>query len=114
MEVKIKNFLINKDHNGIFGGGKWHMLKAINEHGSIKAAADSLGRSYRKAWGDIKKAEEGLDRALIVKSRGGKNGGHAELTDFGQLLLKRWDIYQSDIKKESDKLYNKYLKDILE
>lgn len=113
MDVKIKLFLSTKDLEGIFGGGKWRMLQAIKEHGSIKAAADSLGRSYRKAWGDVKKAEDGFGKPLVIKSRGGKNGGHAELTEFGLLLLKHWDAYHKDMKKESDKLFNRHLKDIL-
>lgn len=114
MNVKIKLFLSTKENEGIFGGGKWHMLRAIKEQGSIKAAADSLGRSYRKAWGDIKKAEEGFGKPLVIKSRGGANGGHAELTDFGEILLKQWDKFHNGLKDESNKLFNMYLKNMLE
>ncbi len=63
------------------------LLKEIDLHGSLKKAAAKKGLSYRKAWGDIKEAEEFLSLVLIDSSRGGKDGGLSRLTDDGIELL---------------------------
>ena len=40
-----------------FGMGRLLLLDAIEETGSLKAAAEQLGMSYRAAWGKIKSTE---------------------------------------------------------
>ena len=72
---KFKLWFSTADSEGVFGDGKWRLLKAIDDKGSLKKAAESLGISYRKAWGDLKKAESCLGTRLIEKIRGGKDGG---------------------------------------
>src|SRR3546814_13129186 len=42
------------------------LLFAVREHGSISAAAKSLGLSYRHVWGELKRWEQTLGRTLIV------------------------------------------------
>lgn len=63
------------------------LLKEIGLHGSLKKAAIVRGLSYRKAWGDIKEAEEFLGLSLIDSTRGGKDGGLSQLTEDGKELL---------------------------
>ena len=45
------------DGQYVFGFGLSEILKAVGQAGSIKAGAESLGKSYRYVWGRIKKAE---------------------------------------------------------
>ncbi len=114
MRLKAKLFISSTKVDGLFGDGKWRLLQAIKRHGSIQKAADELGRSYRKAWGDIKRAEEGLGRRLVSKHRGGTSGGSTQLTDFGLQLLKGWKTFQSEVRGNMKKSYNKHLKMIVE
>ena len=59
------------------------LLQAVREHGSIAAAAQGLGRSYRHIWGELKRWEGELGRTLIVWDK----GQPAKLTEFGEKLL---------------------------
>lgn len=105
MKPNIKLYLTKDCIQNVFGSGKWHLLVAIQQYGSIQNAAKSLGRSYRKAWGDIKQAEIGLGKKLIVTSRGGKSGGEAKLTDFGSELLLKWNDYYTAIESSMKQAY---------
>lgn len=113
MEPLAKLYISSKKVKGIFGDGKYHLLKSIEDHGSIQEAARELGRSYRKAWGDIKVAEKGFGQALVVRTRGGRYGGSTTLTDFGLQLLKEWKKYRREIDLNMKKSFNKYLNKML-
>ncbi|MBC8146632.1 MAG: LysR family transcriptional regulator [Bacteroidetes bacterium] len=89
--LRYKMWLSAVSGEGILGDGKYRLLRTIEEKGSLKAAADTLGMSYRKAWGDIKKAEKLLGYDLTDKHRGGKDGGKSILTDKAKNLLEAYD-----------------------
>ncbi|MBO9650616.1 MAG: helix-turn-helix transcriptional regulator [Variovorax sp.] len=59
------------------------LLHAVREHGSISAAARSLGFSYRHVWGELRRWEELLGHALVT----GEQGRSAQLSEFGDKLL---------------------------
>jgi molybdate transport system regulatory protein len=113
MEPLAKLYISSTTVKGIFGDGKYYLLKAIQESGSIQEAARKLKRSYRKAWGDIKVAEKGFGQALVVRTRGGKSGGSTILTDFGLQLLKEWKEYRREIESNMKKSFNKHLKKVV-
>ncbi len=89
--LRYKLWLSAVSGEGIIGEGQYLLLRAIEDKGSLKAAADELGTSYRKAWGDIKKAEELLGYDLTEKHRGGKDGGKSILTNKAKNLLEAYD-----------------------
>ncbi len=59
LRARFKLWLSTEDVEGVFGDGKWRLLKSIDAKGSLKLASESLHISYRKAWGDLKKAQDG-------------------------------------------------------
>ncbi len=59
------------------------LLHAVEDNGSISAAARQLGLSYRHVWGELKRWEGELGHALIVWEK----GQPARLTEFGTKLL---------------------------
>ena len=63
-----------------FGPGLSELLRRVEEHHSLRAAAASMGMAYSKAWTILKQAEKNLGFALLLSSTGGKNGGGAVLT----------------------------------
>lgn len=83
---RMRVWICSGAHEGVFGDGKWRLLNAIEKTQSLAAAAESLRMSYRKAWGDIRKAERTLGVALVTRHRGGSEGGSTELTDGGPAL----------------------------
>jgi molybdate transport repressor ModE-like protein len=86
----------------------------VDEQGSLRAAADRLGRGYRKAWGDIRSAERALGRKLVVTKRGGPAGGTTELTEFGRHFLDGWERYRSEVWSCMDTAYDQQVGVILE
>ena len=113
MEPHAKLFLYSSEAEGVFGDGKWRLLVAVGEHGSIQEAARRLGRGYRKAWGDIKRAEEGFGRRIVRKMRGGPSGGRTELTEFGNQLLDAWTCYRTEVRSCMNEAFAKHLEDII-
>ena len=59
------------------------MLTAVRDAGSLKQAADRLGRSYRHVWGQLREWEIALGASLVTWSR----GAPARLTPFAERLL---------------------------
>ena len=82
---------------GAFGDGKWRLLEAIQREGSLRAATVSLGISYRKAWGDLRKAENSLGAKLTEKHRGGSSGGETRLTDAGRDWLQAYGKFRERV-----------------
>lgn len=89
---RCKLWLENEDGEYIIGKGGAALLGAIEELGSIRAAAESCGMSYNYAWGMIKDIEKNLGQAVVDRKRGGKDGGESQLTERGRELL---SLYQS-------------------
>lgn len=88
--LKFKVWLENTEGESILGNGKFELIDYIDQLGSLKAAADKLSVSYRKAWGMIKEAEEKLGFPLTEKHRGGQHGGNTVLTEEGKELIEAY------------------------
>jgi molybdate transport system regulatory protein len=73
------------------GPGKIALLAGVAEHGSISAAARSLGMSYRRAWLLIDELNRSLAAPAIATTQGGRQGGGASVTASGEALL---EIYR--------------------
>ena len=93
LKLNYKIWFTDNEDNGILGDGKWKILKAIDETGSLTAACDKLGITYRRTWNDLKTIEQQLGFALLEKSRGGVEGGSTSLTHEGKKLIKAFDDF---------------------
>lgn len=88
--LKFKVWLEDTKGESILGNGKFELIDCIDQLGSLKAAADKMGISYRKAWGMIRDAEEKLGFCLTEKHRGGQHGGNSVLTTEGKELIEAY------------------------
>ena len=82
---------LEMDGQYVFGFGISQILKAVEAAGSIKAAADSLQKSYRHVWARIKKAEEALGQRLVRTRVGGKLDDRSALTEVAVRLVADYD-----------------------
>jgi len=114
LKARFKLWLNTKDVEGVFGDGKWRLLEAIERTGSLSAASELLQISYRKAWGDLKKAQDALNIPLVEKHRGGTRGGQTTLTEQGKKWIKAYTRFHGDIEKAVDKAYEKHIRKIAE
>lgn len=71
----------------MLGPGKIALLKAVQDTGSISAAARQLGMSYKRAWYLLNTLTQGFRRPVLEVARGGRRGGGARLTALGEALL---------------------------
>jgi molybdate transport system regulatory protein len=113
LKTKFKLWLSSEEAEGVFGDGKWRMLKSIDTEGSLRAASQSLHISYRKAWGDLRKAEQCLNVPLVEKRRGGIQGGQTALTEQGKKWVKAYTGFRTDIERAIEKAYERHIKELL-
>jgi molybdate transport system regulatory protein len=72
------------------GPGKADLLEAIQQTGSISAAARSLGMSYRRAWLLVETMNRCFTSPLVTTLAGGRHGGGAQLSELGVQVLQRY------------------------
>jgi molybdate transport system regulatory protein len=113
LRARCKLWLNSNDVEGVFGDGKWRLLRAIDRTGSLSAASKSLRISYRKAWGDLNKAQDALNVALVEKQRGGTRGGRTVLTSEGKQWVTAYAKFRSDVEKALGKAYEKRIEGLL-
>lgn len=109
MHIKSKVWL-EKDGELVFGTGKLLILKAISETGSINQAAKKLKMSYRHAWSYIRSAEKRIGQPLLLKVKGGKDGGGALLTDYAKNLIAKFEQLEDEVKEFTNKRYKEIFK----
>lgn len=73
-----------------FGAADARLLRAIDDQGSVSAAADALGRSRPRATGRLDDLEAAFG-SLVERTRGGAGGGGTDLTPGAHDLLARFD-----------------------
>ena len=89
---------------GIAGHGRINLLELINETGSIKKAAESIGMSYKAAWDSVNSLNIIFGKDLVERKTGGKGGGGTKLTEHGKNLVKTYNYYS--------RIHELYLTDI--
>src|SRR5450759_4255008 len=72
------------------GPGKADLLQAIEQTGSISAAARSMDMSYRRAWLLIDTMNQCFREPVVDTATGGKGGGGARITSSGLTVLRRY------------------------
>ena len=103
--LNYKLWLSSMSGEGVISEEVYVLLEGIREHGSLKAAAEEAGMSYRKAWGSIKNAETLLSYELTDKTRGGKEGGQSVLTSQAEKLLEAYAALQQKLDDAVEKAY---------
>jgi molybdate transport system regulatory protein len=90
--VRLRIYLGEEEHK--LGPGKIQLLEAIREHGSISAAARSMGMAYRHAWELVDDLNRCFQSPVVSASTGGRAGGGAEITAFGEELIRRFHVME--------------------
>ncbi len=113
-KLNFKIWLSTPNGKGIMGDGKWQILKAIEKHGSLRAATKALGLTYRRTWGDLKAIEEEFGFPLLDKSRGGAEGGKTELTPEGKTLVRAFDAFHAKVDLMMDEAFREFRQNLIE
>ena len=113
-DPKFKCWISSDKARSVFGDGKYRLLEAIEQKGSLTEACKSLVISYRKAWGDLRKLEGSVGVAFLERHRGGREGGHTTLTNEGKIWVKAYSRFRSKIESAVTGAYEKHIQELLE
>ena len=90
---------IHLDGDHTLGPGKVQLLEGVRDHGSISAAARAMEMAYRHAWELIDDLNQGFGRAVVETASGGRAGGGARLTKFGEELVRRFRAMEASTER---------------
>lgn len=79
----------------IVGPARFELLRQIDACGSITAAAQAAGVSYRTAWVAIDSLNNLAGEELVERVKGGAGGGGARLTAAGRRLVDTYAVLQA-------------------
>lgn len=88
-----------------FGPGIAELLERVEEHRSLRAAAQSMDMAYSKAWSIVRRCEEQLGQKLLASTTGGRHGGGAAVTEEGKALLQSYRRYCARLQEEAARLF---------
>jgi molybdate transport system regulatory protein len=92
MQVR-SNVWIEKDGQVVLSRWRVALLQAVQDTGSISAAAQRMGIPYHRAWDKIHECEQRLGVSLLSTQTGGAGGGGARLTAEGADLVSRFQTF---------------------
>ncbi len=96
---KFKMWIEDKEKKYMLGNGTADLLLKIKELKSIAEAASFFNISYAHAWRKIRTIEKSAGKEIVSKTRGGKGGGHSELTPFGEKILSEYITAKKTLEK---------------
>ena len=88
-----------------FGSGIAQLLRGVQAHHSLRAAAMEMGMAYSKAWTITRNCEAELGFPLLRSTAGGKHGGGATLTPEAEQLLEAYERYCRRLRQAADALF---------
>ena len=90
---------IKKDGSCFLDPYKTALLLEITQNGSLRGAAKKLKISYQHAWTMIDEMNRIAPEPLVIKQRGGANGGGAEISAYGTRILKEYRQIEAEVKR---------------
>jgi len=111
MKVRTKVWIEDDHGKVVFGGGREHMLEAIDRLGSMNKAAKALKMSYRALWARIESTENRIGVKLVTTRAGGGKGSGSILTPTGKRFLKNYKLLEDSVHQRADKEFDKIFRD---
>ena len=86
---------VEREGRTLLSWGRVVLLEQIREHGSISAAARSMGMGYRHAWELVEEMNRLSPRDLVARKTGGRGGGGTRLTSHGEAAVASfWELVE--------------------
>jgi molybdate transport system regulatory protein len=105
------NIWLELDGEVVLSVWRVRLLEAVEETGSITAAAAALNVPYRRAWQRLHEMEQRLGVSLVKTEVGGVGGGGAKLTPEAKDLIKRFHLFADGLGEEiNNKFENAFSK----
>src|SRR5579863_3396804 len=88
---------LRKGQLGQVGAERMALLGAIAEFGSIAAAAQAVGLSYKGAWDAVQALNNLFPQPMVITRAGGRGGGVAEVTAEGRTLIQAFAAVENEL-----------------
>jgi molybdate transport system regulatory protein len=90
---------IKRNGNSFLDPVKTKLLQEIIQCGSLSGAAKKLKISYQHAWTMIDDMNRIAPSPLVIKQRGGANGGGAEISEYGKNIINEYRQILAQVTK---------------
>ena len=80
---------------------------------SLQLSCEYSGTSYAKIWAQVKKLESQLGHPVVRSTVGGQKGGGTVLTEYGELLVERFLLFQQEADRLLNMLYRDHFDDFV-
>jgi len=107
--LRARFWLVNPQTGEYVGKGRVALLEAIARTGSIRQAAKEMGMSYRRAWTLVQALNALGPTPMVEKAAGGRSGGGARLTPFGERTLAVYHGLQQELARQAQALERRWL-----
>ena len=97
MWPRLKVWIETEDGRVALSEWRVGLLRAVDEHGSLVAAAKALGIPHRTAWQRIQEMESALDVRLLDTVSGGVGGGRSMLSPAAQELIHKYETVRAGL-----------------
>lgn len=111
MQPNIRVTLFDEDGERFFGEGPCRLLHAIEQTGSLRAAAQSMQMHIPRRSDSSVMLSRCSGFALTERKIGGKGGGGSVLTDEAKEFLYRYEQYRDACKQAGKQLYPQFFPD---
>ena len=106
MKPEMRVYLMDDENRKFFGEGPYRLLRAVEETGSLRAAAGTMDMAYTKALKMLRHAEQAVGAPLTTRSTGGKDGGGSRLTPEGKELLAKYEASRDQCAEANRRIYH--------
>jgi molybdate transport system regulatory protein len=80
-----------------FGDGRARLLALIDEHGSLRQAAEAFEMSYRHAWGYLRELERAAGFKFVERAPGAGPRSGMRLTPAGRQFVARYRRFRAGL-----------------
>lgn len=105
MHYKLYLRLLDSGDEAFFGPGPARLFRQVQAHASLHRAAAAMEMSYSKAWRMVRNVELALGEPMLIRTRGGNDGGGSTLTAAAEALLAAYEAFETDVRAEVDRLF---------
>ena len=103
--VKAK-FWLTLGPRTLFGDGKADLLEAVDRLGSLRSAAQSMGMSYRHAWGLLRELDKAAGFKFLEHSGEGRRTS-LRLTDEGRRFIADYRQFRAPLDGLVEKRFSR-------
>ncbi len=105
MRPRLKVWIETEDGHVALSEWRVALLRAVDDHGSLVAAAKALGIPHRTAWQRIQQMESSLGVRLVETVSGGVGGGRSTLSPAAEEFIHKYETVRAGLNELIDERF---------